>query len=295
MIVKFVAIDLETANPSLASVCQIGVAIFDGGKLADKWATFVNPGDYFNERNVAIHGINEETIKGAPEFPEVFVQLRGLLGGKTVVHHTGFDRVALFRAAEKHELSIDEFQCDWLDTAKVARRAWAQFESRGYGLANVASTLGIMFKHHDALEDARAAGEILLAAARETGFGIAEWLDRVAQPISGSRPSGSWSENITRDGNPDGPLAGEILVFTGALSIPREEAANLAADAGCDVAASVTKKTTLLVVGDQDIRMLAGHEKSSKHRKAEELMSKGQCIRILCETDFARLVRGVSG
>jgi DNA polymerase-3 subunit epsilon len=80
--VKFVSIDLETANPSLASVCQIGAAIFDEGKLADKWATFVNPSDYFDKRNVAIHGINEETVRGAPEFPEVFAHLRGLLGGK---------------------------------------------------------------------------------------------------------------------------------------------------------------------------------------------------------------------
>ena len=44
------------------------------------------------------------------------------------------------------------------------------------------------------------------------------------------------------------------------------------------------------VVGDQDIRHLAGHEKSNKHRKAEELIAKGQPIRILAERDFAAIV-----
>jgi DNA polymerase III subunit epsilon len=70
----------------------------------------------------------------------------------------------------------------------------------------------------------------------------------------------------------------------------RADAAKLAADAGCDVRNSVTHETTLLVVGDQDIRHLAGHEKSSKHRKAEELIRAGQVIRIICERDFLELV-----
>ena len=65
----------------------------------------------------------------------------------------------------------------------------------------------------------------------------------------------------------------------------------MAAEAGCDVASSVTRKTTLLVVGDQDIRRLAGHKKSSKHRKAETLIQKGQPIRILGESDFFSLIK----
>jgi DNA polymerase-3 subunit epsilon len=53
----------------------------------------------------------------------------------------------------------------------------------------------------------------------------------------------------------------------------------------------VTKKTTILVVGDQDVARLAGHEKSSKHRKAEQLVAEGQQIRIIRESDFKTLVR----
>lgn len=126
-------------------------------------------------------------------------------------------------------------------------------------------------------------------AIQTTGMTLPEWLERVKRPISGS--SGGSSERITRDGNPEGPLYGEVVVFTGALLMPRREAADFAAALGCEVAASVTKTTTLLVVGDQDLRKLVGYEKSSKHRKAEGLISKGQPIRILRETDFRFLVR----
>ena len=146
--------------------------------------------------------------------------------------------------------------------------------------------LGIEFQHHAALEDARAAGEILLRAIVQTGLSVADWLVRVTRPINSTSASGY----VAREGNPEGVLFGETVVFTGTLSLARSEAADLAAKVGCDVAGSVTKATTLLVVGDQDIRMLAGNEKSSKHRKAEGLIAKGQAIRILTEKDFAHLI-----
>jgi DNA polymerase-3 subunit epsilon len=72
--------------------------------------------------------------------------------------------------------------------------------------------------------------------------------------------------------------------------MPRREAADLAASSGCEVDSVVTKHTTVLVVGDQDIVRLSGHERSSTHRKAEELMAQGQGIRIIGESDFRRLL-----
>jgi DNA polymerase-3 subunit epsilon len=114
---------------------------------------------------------------------------------------------------------------------------------------------------------------------------LERWLTRVHQPID---LSGSV---ITCEGNPQGELNGEVLVFTGSLEMPRREAANLAAAVGCAVAAGVTKNTTMLVVGNQDLQKLNGHQKSSKHRKVEEPIASGRSIRILREDDFRELVR----
>lgn len=69
----------------------------------------------------------------------------------------------------------------------------------------------------------------------------------------------------------------------------RREVADIAAATGCNVGDSVTKKTTLLVVGLQNKAVLAGYEKSSKHRRAEELIAHGADIRILSEDDFIEL------
>jgi DNA polymerase-3 subunit epsilon len=278
----FVAIDVETANADFASICQIGIVTFENGSVKESWQSLVNPEDCFDDFHTSIHGIDQRAVKGAPTFPLIYGTVRKLLADVVVASHTPFDQVAVARVMAKYDL--ETFDCVWLDTARVARCAWPELSQRGYRLANVARKLGISFVAHNAEEDARAAGEILAYAMKETGMAIGEWLDRVRKPIN---PSGA---SITADGNPEGHLYGEVVVFTGALTIPRRLAAQIAADAGCRVAPSVGESTTLLVIGDQDIRRLAGQEKSSKHRRAEELIARGQAIRILGESDFGRLV-----
>ena len=280
----FIALDVETANADMSSICQIGIASFVDGKVIDEWCTLIDPEDFFDFVNVSIHGINEKKIQGAPTLPRVADQVGDRVRGRVVVSHTHFDRVAMLQAYERY--SIPRLQCTWLDSARVARRAWDRFARRGYGLHNVCSDLGYVFTHHDALEDAKAAGHILLSAIQETGLDVTGWLERVEEPITPFTAV----DGIVGFANPEGPLQGEVLVFTGALRIPRGEASRMAAKIGCVVAAGVTKETTILVVGDQDVRKLAGHEKSSKHRKAERLISEGQQIRILRESDFQRLV-----
>ena len=279
---RFVVIDVETANPDLASICQVGVVSFENGAVVGTWQQLINPEDYFDPWNVSIHGITERIVKDAPTLPDLFTDLNELLDQQIVVCHTSFDRVALDRVFDKY--GLQKIGCTWLDSAKVVRRAWPQFASNGYGLANVTAAFGITFQHHVAQEDARAAGEVILRAINDTGIGIHEWLKRVTQPISGV------SSKISQEGNPEGPLFGEVAVFTGTLSIPRREAAKLAASSGCSVTDSVCNNITLLVVGDQDIRRLAGHKKSLKYRKVEDLISTGHPIRILGESDFRRLV-----
>lgn len=99
--VDFVVVDVETANPDLASICQIGVASFANGALADTWQTLVDPQDEFDPWNMAVHGITEEDVRGAPTLPELFPALRRSLSCPIVACHTPFDRVALNRAATK--------------------------------------------------------------------------------------------------------------------------------------------------------------------------------------------------
>jgi len=293
--VDFVVIDVETANGDPASICQVGIASFRDGELADAWVSLVNPQCDFNAFNITVHGIDEDQVQFAPTWSEVFPEIASRLQDYIVVSHTPFDQRALARACE--QFNVRNCECTWLDSAKVVRIAWPQFAKSGYGLPNVAKLFGIQYQAHDALEDARCAGLLLLRAVAETGLSPQQWLTRVTQPIAASSPasnrvgrSNRWPEPCKREANPDGELFGEILVFTGTLSIPRGKAADLAAVAGCRVEDGVTRHTTILVVGGEEQRNLASQSRSSKELKAEQLVRKGRPIRIVGESEFLRIV-----
>lgn len=256
------------------------MAIFDDGNVIGTWKSYVDPEDYFDTINVSIHGIDEKTVLGAPKFPEILSFLSDKFTGDIFVHHTAFDRYSLNSAAWKYNNQFLDVR--WLDSACVARRVWEQFSRSGFSLSNLADYLKIDFVYHDALEDARVAGLIVWRAICESGHSIDEWLELAHKRLTPS--------SIAMDGNQEGPFCGETLVFTGALSMPRAKAAVFAAQAGCEVDSGITAKTTLLVVGDQDLKKLAGYEKSGKHRRAEELIAQGHEIRILSESDFMAMI-----
>ena len=283
----FIVIDVETANADRASICQIGIIHVREGNIEDQWETLVNPEDWFDPWNVSFHGIDEHMVRNSPTLPDLRGELRSRLRSSVLVSHGSFDRIAFERAMTRYQL--EQLQVTWLDSTRIVRRAWPEnYGRRGYGLKNVAKDFNISFRHHDALEDARAAAEVVLHACAATETDIEGWLTRVESPIFPGA-SGSVS-SARREGNVEGVLYGETIVFTGAAGITREKAADMAAEAGCDVASNVSKKVTMLVVGTQDKTKLKGYEKSGKHRKAEELIVKGQDIQILSESDFLKIV-----
>ena len=170
---NFVVLDVETANAELSSICQIGIVAFRNGAINNKWQSLINPQDEFHPINISIHGIDEASVKDAPTWAASFPVISSLLRDNIVVSHTPFDRVAVTRACERYEL--EWCACRWLDSARVVRRAWPIFSQSGYGLSNVAAHFGIHYQEHDALDDARCAGEILIRAITETRILCPRW------------------------------------------------------------------------------------------------------------------------
>lgn len=297
-VTDFISLDVETANADFGSICSIGLVHFRQGQVFHQLTILVDPEDSFDSRNVAIHGITPDMVLGKPTMKQVLPIVAQQLENTIVTHHSQFDRGALRRAAARYGLG--DLDCNWMDTLKVARRTWREFaDNGGYGLANLARSFGIAFRHHDAAEDARAAGLIMLRALEESGLDLEDWLDLVATlPSNQARSDGRGQtrkaeiyKRYARVGAANGPLTGETIVFTGFLSMKRNDAATLAANAGCAVSDNVSRKTTILVVGDQDLRMTKGKEKSAKHIRAEGLMADGVAIRIVKESDFMLMVR----
>jgi len=295
--VDFTVIDVETANRSRASICQVGIVQVRNGVIQDEWTSLVNPDEGFEWFCVKKHGIRAADVVRSPSFPEIYPRIRDLLAGTVTVSHSDFDRQAMDQSADR--FGLPRLDLTWLDSAAVARRAWPdQSDQGGYGLGSLTAFLDIRFKHHDALEDARAAARVMLAACQARDCSAAEWLREVTAANGRERRPSDPSNAIEPQTDSIHSLAelqndwGEVIVvFTGEFSTSQNQAKARAIGAGCTVRDSVTKKTTVLVVGMQSRNALNGHEKSTKQRKAEALAAKGQSIAVLSEPDFWELIR----
>ncbi|UWQ19518.1 exonuclease [Jannaschia sp. M317] len=280
---RFIAVDVETANEDPASICQIGLAgVPERGEIIQT-GTLINPRADFDPYNTNIHGITAQHVRKAPTFDRALEHLRGVLERHTLIQHSHFDERAIGAACDANRMP--RLLTTWRDSVKIARGAWPELrEDGGHGLANLKAKLDLGGRHHDAEDDALAAAQVVLLAEQHTGKNFEDILTARKQAAR------DWAKPISMDGNPVGPLHGLTACFTGQISLTRRDAAKIAADAGIEIKAGVSKKVHILVVGDQDLTLLAGHEKSSKHRKAEDLIAEGHDIRIVGETEFLALV-----
>lgn len=283
---RFIAIDVETANGDPASICQIGLACVAATGEILNLGFWVKPAGAFEPFNTRLHGIDADTVRDAPGFPAVFAPLRPVLESCPLVQHSGFDRRAMNSACAATDLA--PLGSTWCDSVTIARRAWPQLRGNGgHGLANLKEFLALDFRHHDAVEDARAAAQVVLRAEHETGLPFAHLAGGGAP-----RKPGTVAAPMTRPGNPDGPQFGQVACITGKLSVPRATLVSLAAQAGITVCAAVSDSVTLLVVSDRDLFGARSSGKSVKLRSAEALIARGHGIRIIGETDFMALIGG---
>lgn len=280
--VDFVVIDVETACSRVSSICQIGIVGFRDGREVEAFETLVDPRDEFHAFNVGLHGIDAHHVRGKPTFGALHSSIDTHLGGRVTVSHSSFDRGALRAAGEQH--GKPEINARWLDSVRVARRAWPELASHRLNI--LASHLGLDHNHHDALSDARAAGMVIVKAIDHTGIALEDWLGPLprldGRPRSHSREGGA------------GPLAGECVTFTGEFSVSRAELADQLAAAGAATTNAPTRKTTIFAIGAQDPSSFAGKPKSSKHLKVEQLIAAGQKIEVVDEAGLRRLMARAS-
>lgn len=278
---RFIAVDVETANSQHGSICQIGLALAASDGTITTKGLLIDPEQPFSSFNINLHGIGPKTVSGAATFPEALERLRPLLEQNILIQHSSFDKKAFDAACARY--GIAPLASQWLDSVQIARKAWPELKGNGgHGLASLKSYLGLVLKHHDAEEDARAAAEVTLLAETATGSAFTE----LAAP---RKKAPRFEASLAIAGNPNGPFYGEIACFSGTLAVSRVEAAKSAAGVGITVKTSLTQKTTLLIVGAQALE--TDQPQSTKHKRAEEMARAGHSIKIITEHEFHALIQ----
>ena len=93
---RFNAFDVETPNRLNHRMSAIGITVIDNGTITENFYSLVDPETHFDYFNTQLTGINEETVRDAPAFPELWRKIEPLMSsGILVAHNAIFDMSVL--------------------------------------------------------------------------------------------------------------------------------------------------------------------------------------------------------
>ena len=284
----YVVIDLETTGlmPSFDSIIEIGAIRCVRDVEVARFHSFVSVDFPLDPFIVAHTGITDAMLKGAPNIKRVLPRLLSFIGDSVLIaHNANFDVNFIYDDAAK--LLGVNFTNDFVDTMRLAKKCDLSVED--HKLITLAGYFGISQNiAHRSVADCETTHALyvkLKEDINETGVSLAT--KHYGGSISGITATSSYID-------PDNPLYGKVVVFTGTLdSMVRKDAAQLVANLGGILGDSVTKKTNFLVLGNFDYWSSIKEGKSSKQRKAEQLILKGQDLQIIPESVFLSMISEV--
>lgn len=156
----FAALDFETANEQLSSVCSIGVVVVRSGIITDKYYSLIKPEpEYYSYWNTRVHGLTMADTENAAVFPSVWKEIEPLIEGLPIVaHNKGFDENCLKSVFRMYQMDYPDY--DFHCSLQMSRKAFRHLPN--HKLSTVAEYIGFQFTHHHALEDAEACANIVM-------------------------------------------------------------------------------------------------------------------------------------
>ena len=295
---KIAVIDFETTglNPALDEILQVSIidekenVLINQYCKAQKWPSWDDAS--------RINGIWPTDVAFCPTFKEVAPYVQDILSRADTVIAYNYP----FEPNFLRENKIDPDIFKWgIDPMKLAAKYYnKEFHSTRskMKLSAAAEMIGYQYNPHDALEDVKATLHVykFLTFVNENSEKANFSQKPKEKRVSVERSSSKWyQQNIDADVNH--PLYDKTIVFTGDLSIDREEAAERASALGAKVRTGVSGKTDILVCGERpdDLSSEFG-SLSAKYKKALELNDSGKAdIEFMDEDEFMELLNYPAG
>lgn len=289
----YCVIDIETTglDPRSDEIIELAGIKIEGGKEAARFQSLVKPVHEISPFITGLTGITNEMVSDAPSIEHVLLSFRDFIGDSVLVgHNINFDINFLYDVSEWEQLS--PLSNDYVDTLRISRRLYKEIGS--HTLKNLVRFFAVADSvEHRALSDCERTNQCLLRMKTEANLrgGIPESSYSQFMHIQ-ARPKPSEIVCTVEQIDKNCPLCGKKLVFTGALSISRAEAMQIAVNSGAKIMTAVSRKTDYLIVGWQDKALVGDDGMSSKEEKAYALNAEGKAsIRIIDEAEFLRLAQ----
>ena len=156
---RYIVFDVETPNRANNRMSAIGITIIEDGIIADSFFSLVDPEVYFDRFNTQLTGISADTVQGAPNFAQLWEQIKSVMeSGILVAHNAVFDMSVLKKC-------LHDYGIEWKNTAKYICTVQAGkklLPGMSHSLNVMCDHYGISVDHHKADSDSRACAEILL-------------------------------------------------------------------------------------------------------------------------------------
>jgi DNA polymerase-3 subunit epsilon len=288
----------------------VGLAVVEDGHIVKRTHQLLRPHPpIFDPFNISIHGITADDVAEAPSFEDYWPILWASIQGPLVAHNAAFDMSCIRHALDQCELPYPK--TDYYCTRVLSRLAWPHYPT--YALDHIAQTLGIVFQHHNAAEDAATCAQVFLTICRQLQvedltdlhdmLGVragklfrdgyypcrGPYISRFYKNEQVRSVADTYPSNRTQDENH--PFFGKVLVFTGTMSsMTRRQAMQAVVACGGLCGDIVNAQTDYLILGQKGYWGYQAGHKSNKMRKAESMRNKGAAIEIMSETDFLSLL-----
>lgn len=284
----YTAIDVETTglDPKFDDIIEVAAVRVRDGVEVDAFQSLINPGYEINNFITELTGITNEMLFTAPPMADVLPGFFDFIGGDILIgHNVNFDVNFLYDACQCLELTLSN---DFIDTMRISRRLFPS--EPHHRLIDLRQKFNVKIEGaHRALADCRTCincYDKLIAHMKVNGISPESLL-----PKSKYSPRASEINATTSEFDPSHPLYGKICVFTGALErMVRRGAMQVVANLGGICADGVTAKTNFLILGNNDYCASIKDGKSSKQKKAEAYLLKGNDIQILSENAFYDMI-----
>lgn len=164
----FVVFDLETTglncNPTSGSmdrIIEIGAVKIKGGKICEKFSSFVACPVRLSNEIVNLTGISDDMLVGAPMISDVLADFYKFAAGSSLVgHNVQFDYKFVRHYGERDGYLFDQRTYDTVTFSQEMLRL------SNYKLNTVADHFGFQFNHHRAFDDAFVTAKIFLALVK---------------------------------------------------------------------------------------------------------------------------------
>lgn len=166
---RFVAFDVETPNRLNSRMSAIGITVIEDGVITEDFYSLVDPETHFDYFNIKLTGINEDTVRDAPTFPDLWTEIEPLMSsGILTAHNAVFDMGVLKKCLKDYGIFWKQ-NARYLCTVQMGRRV---LPGMSHKLNVLCDYYGISLDHHNAASDSQACAEILLRyidAGADTG------------------------------------------------------------------------------------------------------------------------------